>query len=67
MKETTKVKELEDEIAKIKKQFKEKYDVKLIIISPADNIKRLTIININVSSGCQLLQLLRKVTHTFQV
>ena len=41
MKETTKVKELEDEIAKIKKQFKEKYDVKLIIISPADNIKRL--------------------------
>lgn len=43
MKETTKVKELEDEIAKMKKQFKEKYDVKLIIISPADNIKRLTI------------------------
>lgn len=43
MKETTKVKELEEEIAKVKEQFKTKYDVKLIILSPADDVKRLTI------------------------
>lgn len=43
MKETIKSKEVEEEIANVKKQFQEKYGVNLIILSPADEVKRLTI------------------------
>ena len=43
MKETIKSKEVDEEIAKIKEQFKIKYGVNLVILSPADNVTRLTI------------------------
>jgi chromosomal replication initiation ATPase DnaA len=43
MKETIKSEEVEEEIAKFKKQFQEKHGIKLIVLSPADNINRLTI------------------------
>lgn len=43
MKETIKSKEVEEEIARIKKQFEEKYGIKLVVLTPADNIYRLTI------------------------
>jgi len=43
MKETIKSKEVEEEIVNVKKQFQEKYGVSLIILSPAVEVKRLTI------------------------
>ena len=43
MKETIKSKDVEEEIAKIKKQFQEKYGIKLVVLTPADNVYRLTI------------------------
>ena len=43
MKETIKSKEVEEEIAKVKEQFKSKYGINLVILTPSDNINRLTI------------------------
>ena len=43
MKETIKSKEVEEEIARIKEQFKSKYGINLVILTPADAITRLTI------------------------
>ena len=43
MKETIKTKDVEEEIANFKKQFKEKHGINLVILSPADSIHRLTI------------------------
>ena len=43
MKETTKIKDLDELISKFKKKILTTYGVKLIVITPADDICRLTI------------------------
>lgn len=43
MKETTKVKEVDELISKFKKKIFDSYGIKLTILTPADNVYRLTI------------------------